>query len=62
MSKNAVFLHTESDDDESCDRLGNKTLNDESTPLAMLYTERMVSGRTISATITFIILCEHKML
>ncbi|RXN22124.1 pro-epidermal growth factor-like protein [Labeo rohita] len=35
--------YTESDDGESTDRLRNKTLNDESTPLAMLYTERMVS-------------------
>ncbi|KAI2656900.1 Pro-epidermal growth factor [Labeo rohita] len=37
--------YTESDDGESTDRLRNKTLNDESTPLAMLYTERMVSDQ-----------------
>uniref|UniRef100_A0A8C1WPB0 Epidermal growth factor n=1 Tax=Cyprinus carpio TaxID=7962 RepID=A0A8C1WPB0_CYPCA len=36
---------TEPDDGESSDRLRNKTLNDESTPLAMLYTERMVSDQ-----------------
>uniref|UniRef100_A0A672NNW5 Pro-epidermal growth factor-like n=1 Tax=Sinocyclocheilus grahami TaxID=75366 RepID=A0A672NNW5_SINGR len=36
---------TESDDGQSSDRLRNKTLNDESTPLAMLYTERMVSDQ-----------------
>uniref|UniRef100_A0A8C2CXW9 Epidermal growth factor n=1 Tax=Cyprinus carpio TaxID=7962 RepID=A0A8C2CXW9_CYPCA len=41
----AVFLHTEPEDGESSDRLRNKTLNDESTPLAMLYTERMVSDQ-----------------
>uniref|UniRef100_A0A8C1BTN5 Epidermal growth factor n=1 Tax=Cyprinus carpio carpio TaxID=630221 RepID=A0A8C1BTN5_CYPCA len=36
---------TETDDRESSDRLRNKTLNDVSTPLAMLYTERMVSDQ-----------------
>uniref|UniRef100_A0A8C2CQX3 Epidermal growth factor n=1 Tax=Cyprinus carpio TaxID=7962 RepID=A0A8C2CQX3_CYPCA len=36
---------TEPEDGESSDRLRNKTLNDESTPLAMLYTERMVSDQ-----------------
>ncbi|XP_067312647.1 pro-epidermal growth factor [Pseudorasbora parva] len=36
---------TESDDGESSDHLRNKTLNDESTPLAMLYTEKMISDQ-----------------
>lgn len=35
---------TESDDGESSDRLRN-ALNDESTPLAMLYTEKMISDQ-----------------
>ncbi|XP_058653064.1 pro-epidermal growth factor isoform X2 [Onychostoma macrolepis] len=46
--KNCLPINTsfaESDDGKSSDRLRNKTLNDESTPLAMLYTERMVSDQ-----------------
>ncbi|XP_048032997.1 pro-epidermal growth factor [Megalobrama amblycephala] len=46
--KDCLSINTsfpESDDGESSDRLRNKTLNDESTPLAMLYTEKMISDQ-----------------
>uniref|UniRef100_A0A8C1PKT6 Epidermal growth factor n=1 Tax=Cyprinus carpio TaxID=7962 RepID=A0A8C1PKT6_CYPCA len=44
--KDCLAINTSfTDDRESSDRLRNKTLNDVSTPLAMLYTERMVSDQ-----------------